>query len=848
MDSIKVGDFWNNQVLEWNPLTFTVEFIYRMRQLKHNLLNSPSTRQAIAIPKLMTAMYYRKINLIPDDYIKAAVITTPIEDQEIAAKIAHDIIFSKPEEVRKKKIKRESKETKPGNKVITQGSDFMEDLLSEIMDEELLDENLDIEALMDQTIEEVSSLMDFINSIYEEARKGLEPYQSLVDILESRSNYQNVLGKGISTIDQLKEYLHQIIQREKSTLFPQEIKSSINLGWGQDLINQDTAPWIKASAMYGTNNPDFKNYLKDILANEDVGTAAKTNDYLQKIGMDPKKAEDLTKQLVDRVSDIMDISEIANVLRSVPEFDEKKIIPNSLNRDVGLSFNITRALDEQFSTNFTNHFFDEWSKTNPDPSLSELYQTQTKSPYWNQKVNDFVSSKLTDLSSTNGSAANNLMNLAKDLKNYSMESEYELCADLFNEKAGQAGMKALEKEVDINQFKNKLESLIENDIKIIPSDVLQMSKKLGIPEVDVIEILGGTFELLISMTENKVGTFDRYFKILKNLNSLTNDQTRELMSKALDVNNFQALGALGHANLGNAFKVCEQNFPNASLQLSESLSAGPGDNLLLQWFLHRHYIPPKAKEFVRNLVKDALIKIALNMISNQRGSGEKGLVPTNKLRTFLEGDDMDLIDIDASIENIIMQGKSLEMVCTEDLMVMEAEKGRVSICFLLDISGSMSGMKLAACSIAVMVLIGTLRAEEVAICFFESSTHVVKEFGDEKNLDDVADELLDLQARGGTQVQRALEWGGNQLKETTSELKVCFLLTDCEFSESNEVLITNLEEYVNQKVEFLLGVNTKSYSKRTSECILEMTKGKIVYILEIMDIPKVLREVLDQIG
>jgi Mg-chelatase subunit ChlD len=264
--------------------------------------------------------------------------------------------------------------------------------------------------------------------------------------------------------------------------------------------------------------------------------------------------------------------------------------------------------------------------------------------------------------------------------------------------------------------------------------------------------------------------------------------------------------------------------------------------------MHRHQIPAKVKDFVRNLVKDALIKIALNIISNQRGSGEKGLIPTNKLRTFIDGDDMDLIDIDASIENIIMQGKSLDMVTTEDLMVMESEKGRVSICFLLDISGSMSGMKLAACSIAVMVLIGTLRAEEVAICFFESNTHVVKEFGDEKDLEDVADELLDLKARGGTQVQRALEWGARQLEETNSELKVCFLLTDCEFFEQKQQIVKELESYVDQKVEFLLGVNTRSYSKQYANWILNATQGKIVYILNIVDIPKVLMEVLEQIG
>jgi uncharacterized protein with von Willebrand factor type A (vWA) domain len=160
----------------------------------------------------------------------------------------------------------------------------------------------------------------------------------------------------------------------------------------------------------------------------------------------------------------------------------------------------------------------------------------------------------------------------------------------------------------------------------------------------------------------------------------------------------------------------------------------------------------------------------------------------------------------------------------------------------------MSGMKLAACSIAVMVLIGSLAADEVAICFFESNTHVVKEFGDEKDLEDVADELLDLKARGGTQVSRALEWGAKQLEETNVEMKVCFLLTDCEFFEKENEVIKQLESYINQKVKFILGVNTRSHNNRYAELILKQTKGEIVYILKIPDIPKVLTETLEKLG
>ena len=846
----KVGTFWNNQVLGWEPVSFTIEFIYRMRKVRKRLLNLPSTRQAIAIPKLMTAMYYRKVNLIPDDYIKAAVITTPIEDQEIARKIAFEILFSNPDTKKKPREKSKGKESiiLVSDSGELEEEDFMDDLLSEIADSGIDMQNMEMDELLDRTLKEFSNLTEFVDLIYEKAGLGEEPYQSLIDIIERRDGYKELLGRGISTLDQLNDYVHQMILREMNILSPQDITSAVNLNWGEDLINQAPNPWTKASAMYQVGSPDFKKYLQEVMDQEEVATAARTARYLQESGMDRKEAEKLTEKLIERASNLMDISEIAKVMDNIPKFDRHQIINNSLQRDVGTSFRISRQLDKNYNNNLTQDMFEEWVKQTSSPTLPELFQAHVNTPKWKQMIDDFISRELKQISSTNGRSAYNTTNLARSLMSLSQEVEYAECAHFLQEKASFVGMEALRKSIDSGQFKNVLETLLNSFIQLNEGEVINLAKKLGVPEDEIVEILGGNYELLKSLISEKAGNFQRYTNVLNNIPSLSGEQMKELLSTALQAGNFQAMGALGHYNLGQAFQITEQMGGTATIQLSESLSAGPGDNLLLQWFTNRDRIPAKAKEFVRNLVKDALIKIALNMISNQRGSGEKGLVPTNKLRIFIDGDDMDLIDVDASIENIVMQGKTLDMIIPEDLLVMETEKGRVSICFLLDISGSMTGMKLAACSIAVMVLIGALRAEEVAICFFESNTHVVKEFGDVKDLEDVADELLDLKARGGTQVQKALEWGARQLEETNTELKVCFLLTDCEFFEKKEQIVKELELYVNQKVEFLLGVNTRSYSKKYAEWILDSTQGKIVYILNIMDIPKILTEVLEQIG
>ena len=147
-----------------------------------------------------------------------------------------------------------------------------------------------------------------------------------------------------------------------------------------------------------------------------------------------------------------------------------------------------------------------------------------------------------------------------------------------------------------------------------------------------------------------------------------------------------------------------------------------------------------------------------------------------------------------------------------------------------------------------MVLIGRLQTEEVAIALFESNTHVMKTFDDQKNLDDMADELLDLRATGGTMVSSALKWGNQQLLESDSDTKLLFLLTDCEFFENNKAINKLLVKFVEQQTKFILAVNTKSYNKNMSDLILKTTKGQFIKILNVKDIPKIISETIEKIG
>lgn len=79
--------------LQRDALEFAGEFVRRMRAYPDlPLASDPSTRQAIAIPAILTSRWMRHGSLTSDDFITAAVATSHIDNQEIARKIAIEIL------------------------------------------------------------------------------------------------------------------------------------------------------------------------------------------------------------------------------------------------------------------------------------------------------------------------------------------------------------------------------------------------------------------------------------------------------------------------------------------------------------------------------------------------------------------------------------------------------------------------------------------------------------------------------------------------------------------------------------------------------------------------------------
>ena len=852
-DTVKdptTGDFIGNQVLHWSPLRFAVEFSARLRKQETKLSNVPTVRQPVAMARLMTTMYYRKASLTPLDFINAAVLTTPVEDQEIARQVANSILFPVERAPKQPGSARPATGSPPVKDMLAATDQFMDELLDDLASAGLSVDGIMDDAsgdMLDKVIDDIDASTQFIDEIYDAAERGDSPGGDIANFFEHRGGYTELMLHGIDTMPKAVNHAKQVMQRDGGTLTPGEIQACAGMGLAGELAAQAPNPWISLAARFCTGDPDVRKDLDTVLAGEDAGTAARTLDYLTRVGFDPAMASQLVQQLVERARNLFDIAEITKVTGRLPPFDVQRVVEASLERDASSTFATARALDVAHGSSITSTAWNRWSANHPEPTIPELAGAQACTPGWNRALEGATRREMARVAGEHAGTAGGLARLARSLHDLATGAQVQACQRGFDASAVLSASAALDAAGDVREFLDTLREIVDGSIPLPDQDVLNQGMAKHVPIDAMMEIMGNDFEVLKRLYERGKGSFKRYASMINRIGKLGYDQAEQLARTAMENNDGKGLGALAHHDLGMTFDIATRLGGDAVNAVAGALAAGPGENLLLQWFTHRAKIPPGVRDMVRRLTRDTLVTLALDLVARHRGTSEKGVVPSNQLRPYLDGDELDHVDIDATIENIISAGKSLDTLTSDDLLVVNTQKGRAALCFLLDISGSMSGAKLASCALCTVMLVGKLQPEEVAIALFESNTHVVKAFDQERDIDELADELLDLHARGGTQAQRALEWGRTQLVDNDAEFKACFLLTDCEFFEDQKTIARELEPLPANQVHFVLAVHG-AYNKKTCNMMLDTTRGELLPLSSYKRMPQAIAEMLERIG
>lgn len=820
-----------------NPCDFSVEFVRRMRN-HPDIIQIPSSRQVLSIPKLILSRYYRKGSITPNDFIEICTVTSYPDNQKLAKQIAFEILFPNyKKEMVSSFFDHNKEEENKDNEFIKPEEKSELDKIQDLIDE------IEISKSTDSDI--IQQLEEFLNEL--NLKRNEEPFKSALHFFNDESELYK--EKIASLSDLLEEAKKRMIQKINS-LNPNDIKAGANLKINDLIQERSLREWEKIASK-ALNNQNIAEDLKKLFKSENLEDLIQTLKFLSETNALPKdQIQQIKNALENNIKNLDQLFSAAKNLGDVPNFNQNNILNNSINQfSFEHNFNLANSLDQYFGTNLRGPLLDKFNQQYQNSQLNLNLEDLAKNPLaskaWNSLFNQALQNAINEAMNQN-KKFEGFKSLSHQLQQLMNSCQNAHCSQKMAQKIPDIVKKTLESCEQPDQLKNAVEFLRNICLQPKSKDIEEIGKKIGMPEDEIFELIEPNYQLLKKLIDKNVNDFQRISNLMNQIkDQLNSDRLKELIASALSSDNREALGALGHFNLENALKGALQIGGNEGQdKMIACLTAGSGENLLKQWFIHRQNLPASAKTKVKELAKKMLIELGIYYSRARLGSATTGPMPINLVRPYTIGDDSENIDLEETIYNILEKGKKLDHIEYDDFIVYETAKGLRSACFELDISGSMTGEKLAYMAICVTFLVYSLPKDELAITFFESDTHVLKEMDQEIDLEKLADELLSVEARGGTMIQKALEWARRQFNEKSiSREKLNVLFTDAEIYDLKSAF-EELRILRSMGIDFILVVPENSFNKDEAKKIVKIAGGTLLTIKDYNEFPKLISDIM----
>ncbi|TXT67036.1 MAG: VWA domain containing CoxE-like protein [Promethearchaeota archaeon] len=818
-----------------NPCEFAVEFISRMR--KHpDIVQIPSSRQVLSIPRLILSRYYRNGSITPNDYIEISKVTSFPDNQELAKDIAFEILFPNykkdvvSEFFGQKEFEKEAEE------------DFLsvdeKTKLDEIQD--LIDE---IEISVDDTkIEEMEQFLEELNK-----NRDHEPYKSALEFFNDESD---LFKEEISSIEKLIEEAKKRFMNKINSLEPNDLKAGSNLDLN-DLVEENSKRIWEKLANKALKNQDISEDIEELMKNGKFEDIIQSMKFLKNTDSLPQDHfQKMRENLQNQIQNLEQLFNAAKNLGETPSFDKEQVLNNSIkNSSFEHNFNLANTLDQYYGTNLRKDLLNRFNQMKEQAQMNLSLENLTKNAManraWNDLFNKALDNAVKDILDQK-LQVEGFKSLSHQLQQLQNSCQNNHCSQKISQKLPDILKKTLEATKTPSELKNTVEFLHKIGLKPDSEEIKKRGKALGMPDEEIFELIEPNYQLLKKLIEKNEGNFERFQNLIDRLeDQLNTDRLKELLNTGLSADNRDALGALGHFDLEQALRNAQEMAGEAGVnKMVSCLSAGSGENLLKQWFIHRKNLPIEAKEKVKELAKKMLIELGIYYSRARLGTATTGPIPINVVRPYMIGDDIDNIDLEETINNILEKGKKLSHINYDDFYVYETAKGLRSACIELDISGSMSGEKLAYMAICTTMLVYSLKKDELAICFFESDTHIIKEMDKKGELEEIAEELLTISAKGGTRLQKALEWARRQFKEKSeSREKLNILFTDAEVYDI-EAVMNELRIFRSMGIDFILVCPEESFNLDEAKKMVKIAGGQLLTITRWEEFPDLISEIL----
>jgi hypothetical protein len=221
-----------------------------------------------------------------------------------------------------------------------------------------------------------------------------------------------------------------------------------------------------------------------------------------------------------------------------------------------------------------------------------------------------------------------------------------------------------------------------------------------------------------------------------------------------------------------------------------------------------------------------------------------GIQESTTVRPFRIGDEIDLINLEETIDALLVQGRTnFRIIEDTDFLVTETYQGHRAFYWALDKSGSMNAPeKLGMLAISVMAGLYGVQKDDFGVVLFDSVTHVVKEIAERNvSVDKVASDLLDARAGGGTGGAFSIELALKNFEDTKAKEKVFIFSTDMYLSDQErcEELAERMKPL---DIKMIMLVPKTSYNNQAADRLAKKSHGVVLDIADISELPaKLLR-------
>ena len=839
-----------------NAPQFAHEFTKRMRNRK-DIAKKPSVRQTQSIPMLLSARYFRNGKLTLDDFLDAAVYTTYPPDQKIAREIAEDILLG-----------RERDKKKPVEvKVVAKATVVKTDQLAKVMEQIKREQELAKVIKKDK----VEAGYEYLLKLRKKKDKSL--YDALQYGPKTENRYLSdgeIVLRGITSDDELKETASQELMDKFGTLGSQDIQNSQVLECLDQVCDSpNAAEQIAGKSLRG--DKDVKQEFSK-LSERDTSTAARALRHLEEMGtLTPSQQKAMDQKLQDDLDDLSEAADYAKELGRTPGNLDKHIKDAAKKFSLSDAAEFAKKIKESTGTDIMDDLMEQYSEqydsgAGENVDMGQLADNARQSQSWKDLVEKETQS-LIDSADSRSSPSDFLRStLAQNQPNMdglpSQETKKEW---------DKAMQKLADGAVDRSPTKSHLRQTVKHASRLgqVPSEktIRDAGERLGMTEEEILELINPSFEVIKKLIQAGVSDFDRLHNLMSAA-GLSPQQLRQLGDLAAQQGNQSALGAVAHEDLHAALGTQGSGYGQQRYQRSYGqqqrgptpgmpsnkdrvdmafggLLGGPATNIIKIWYTYRDQLPPELKQRLLEIAKRLLIDLGQRYARQTMGSSMLGgIQESTTVRPFRIGDDIDLINLEETVDSLLSQGRtSFKVVETSDFLVTETYMGHRAFYWALDKSGSMdSPKKLGMLAISVMAGLYGIKKDDFGVCLFDSTTHVVKEMAEKTvSVEKVAADLLEARAGGGTGGQESMKLALRNFEDTKAKEKIFIFSTDMYLSDQH-VCEEIAERMKPLDIKMIVLVPTGEHNPQAARALARKGHGVVLDIASIDELPaKLLR-------